>query len=80
MSQDQILCISYFDQVIGPNMLYCSEPLLGTIGAPDLGRILEFNEEEGTFIFAAHKYQTLNHIFYIDSLSSRMKLLMFLNI
>ncbi|MHA2393932.1 MAG: ADP-ribosylation factor-like protein [Promethearchaeota archaeon] len=71
MSQDQILCISYFDQVIGPNMLYCSEPLHGTIGAPDLGRILEFNEEEGTFIFAAHKYQTLNHIFYIDSQLAR---------
>lgn len=71
MSQNQILCISYFDQVIGPNMLYCSEPLLGTIGAPDLGRILEFNDEEGTFIFAAHKYQTLNHIFYIDSQLAR---------
>lgn len=34
---------------------------------PDLGRILEFTEEEGTFIFTFRKYQTINHIFYIDS-------------
>jgi hypothetical protein len=34
---------------------------------PNLGRILEFQDEEGTFIFAYRKYQTINHIFYIDS-------------
>ena len=71
MSQDQILCISYFDQVIGPSNLYCSEPLIETVGAPDLGKILEFNDEEGTFIFAYRKYQTVNHIFYIDSRMAR---------
>jgi GTPase SAR1 family protein len=71
MSQDQILCVSYFDQVIGPNTLYCSESLIDAVGAPDLGRVLEFNDEEGTFIFAARKYQTLNHIFYIDSTLAR---------
>ncbi|MHA2121650.1 MAG: ADP-ribosylation factor-like protein [Promethearchaeota archaeon] len=71
MSQDQILCVSYFDQVIGPNTLYCSESMIDAIGAPDLGRVLEFNDEEGTFIFAARKYQTLNHIFYIDSTLAR---------
>ncbi len=67
MSQDQILCVSYFDQVIGPSKLYCNEPLTDIVGAPDLDRILEFNEEEGTFIFAYRKYQTVNHLFYIDS-------------
>ena len=71
MSQDQILCISYFDHIIGPNTLYCSEPLLNSIETPDLGRILEFNEEPGTFIFAYRKYQTVNHIFYIDSKLAR---------
>ena len=67
MSQDQILCISYFDQVIGPSKLYCREPLKDVVGAPDLDRILEFNDEEGTFIFAYRKYQTVNHLFYLDS-------------
>jgi len=67
MSRDQILCISYFDQVIGPSTLYCSEALQDISETPELGRILEFNEEEGTFIFAYRKYQTVNHIFYIDS-------------
>ncbi|MHA2397617.1 MAG: ADP-ribosylation factor-like protein [Promethearchaeota archaeon] len=71
MSQDQILCVSYFDQVIGPNTLYSSEPLADAIGAPDLGKVLEFNDEEGTFIFAARKYQTLNHIFFIDTSLAR---------
>ncbi|MFX1365446.1 MAG: hypothetical protein ACFFCE_08505 [Promethearchaeota archaeon] len=67
MSQNQILCVTYFDQVIGPSFLYSSEPLIESIDIPDINRILEFNEEEGTFIFAYRKYQTVNHIFYIDS-------------
>lgn len=71
MSQDQILCVSYFDQVIGPSKLYCSESLADVVGAPDLDRILEFVEEEDTFIFAYRKYQTLNHLFYIDSKFAR---------
>ncbi|MFW9877800.1 MAG: ADP-ribosylation factor-like protein [Candidatus Thorarchaeota archaeon] len=71
MSQDQILSVSYFDQVIGPNVFYSSEPLEDVVGAPDLDRILEFNEEEGTFIFAYRKYQTVNHLFYIDSRFAR---------
>ncbi len=71
MSQDQILSISYFDQVIGPNMFYSSEPLENVVGAPDLDRILEFNDEEGTFIFAYRKYQTVNHLFYIESKFAR---------
>ncbi len=64
---EQILCVSYFDQVIGPNLFYCSEENLEGPEYPDLGRILEFNESEGSFIFAFRKYQTLNHIFFIDS-------------
>jgi len=71
MSLDQILCVSYFDQVIGPSKLYCSELLTDVIGAPDLDRILEFNDEEGTFIFDYRKYQTVNHLFYIDSKIAR---------
>jgi len=67
MSKDQILCISYFDQVMGPSILYSSEPLSESLNAPDITRILEFNDEEGTFIFAYRKYQTVNHLFYIDS-------------
>lgn len=71
MSQDQILSIAYFDQIIGPNIFYSSEPLEDVVGAPDLDRILEFNEEEGTFIFAYRKFQTVNHLFYIDSKFAR---------
>jgi len=71
MSQDQILSVSYFDQVIGPNIFYSSEPMEDVVGAPDLDRILEFVEEEGPFIFAARKYQTVNHLFYIDSKFAR---------
>jgi GTPase SAR1 family protein len=67
MTQNQILCITYFDQIIGPNTLYSSEPLSETTDTPDINRILEFNEEEGTFIFAYRKFQTVNHIFYVDS-------------
>ncbi len=71
MTQDQILCVSYFDQIIGPNLLYANERLSEITGTPDLGRILEFNDEEGTFIFAYRKFQTVNHIFYIDSQFAR---------
>ncbi len=63
----RLLCISYFDEIIGPNLFYCNEVLTGASNLPDLGRILEFQTEVGTFIFAFRKYQTLNHIFYIDS-------------
>ncbi|MHA1491251.1 MAG: ADP-ribosylation factor-like protein [Promethearchaeota archaeon] len=68
--KEQILCISYFDQVIGPSLFYSSEDNLDS-DLPDINRILEFNEEEGTFIFAFRKYQTINHLFYIDSRIAR---------
>ncbi|KKK41504.1 hypothetical protein LCGC14_0491870 [marine sediment metagenome] len=71
MPIEQVLCIKYFDQVQGPSTLYC-EPLMDNIvGAPDLDKVLEFNDEEGTFIFAYRKYQTVNSIFYIDSKLAR---------
>jgi GTPase SAR1 family protein len=64
--KEEILCISYFDQIIGPNQFYCKEPINDT-EYPNLNRILEFNEEPGSFIFAFRKYQTVNHIFNIPS-------------
>lgn len=70
MPDESILCLSYFDTVLGPNTFYCNTPLT-TNEHPDLGRILEFQDEEGTFIFAYRKYQTINHIFYIDSKIAR---------
>jgi len=66
MSKDSILCVTYFDTVLGPNTLYCNSTL-NTKEHPDLGRILEFSDEEGNFVFTFRKYQTINHIFYIDS-------------
>ena len=65
MANEVILCISYFDTTLGPTTLYCSSPL-NKQEHPDLGKILEFTEE-GTFIFTFRKFQTINHIFYIDS-------------
>ena len=65
-SSPNILALSYFDSILGPNLLYSSSPL-NLQEHPDLSRILEFTEEEGSFIFTFRKYQTINHIFYIDS-------------
>jgi len=66
MSKDSILCVSYFDTILGPNTLYCNSTL-NSKEHPDLGRILEFTDDEGNFVFTFRKYQTINHIFYIDS-------------
>jgi len=68
--KEEILCISYFDQIIGPNQFYCQESL-DDIEHPNLNRILEFNDEPGSFIFAFRKYQTVNHIFNIPSKYAR---------
>jgi len=68
MTNEEILCLSYFDTIIGPNIFYCSNnSSKDELEYPDLRRILEFNEEEGTFIFAFRKYQTVNYLFYMDS-------------
>jgi len=66
MPKEVILALSYFDSILGPNLLYSSSSL-NPKEHPDLGRILEFTDEEGNFIFTFRKYQTINHIFYIDS-------------
>ncbi len=70
MPTNEILCISYFDQVVGPTVFYCHDEL-DNFEHPDLGTILEFLTVEGTFIFAFRKFQTVNHLFYIESKSSR---------
>jgi len=54
MSKDSILCVSYFDTILGPNTLYCN-CTLNTKEHPDLGRILEFSDEEGSFVFTFRK-------------------------
>lgn len=66
VSSESILCLSYFDSIIGPSIFYSSSPI-DKKEHPDIGRILEFQETEGSFIFSYRKYQTINHIFYIDS-------------
>jgi GTPase SAR1 family protein len=66
VSNESILCLSYFDSIIGPTIFYSSSPI-DKKEHPDIGRILEFQEHEGSFIFSYRKYQTVNHIFYIDS-------------
>ena len=70
VSNESILCLSYFDSIIGPSIFYCSSSI-DEKEHPDLGRILEFQEREGSFIFSYRKYQTINHIFYIDSKLAR---------
>ncbi len=61
-----ILCLSFFDSILGPTIFYSSSPI-GDNDYPDIGKILEFQDREGEFIFAHRKYQTINYIFYIDS-------------
>ncbi|MEJ2277582.1 MAG: hypothetical protein P8Y70_07520, partial [Candidatus Lokiarchaeota archaeon] len=68
---EQILCISYFDEVLGPNIFYCGNAQLNDIDHPDLGRILEFQEGIGAFIFSFRKYQLISHLFYIESKKAR---------
>ncbi|MGQ4874647.1 MAG: ADP-ribosylation factor-like protein [Promethearchaeia archaeon] len=69
--REQIICLTYFDQIIGPNKFYCTEELKDPTEEPDLEKIMEFNDQEGTFIFAFRKYQTINHIFSIESEKAR---------
>ena len=67
----EILCISYFDEIYGPSTFYCNVPSLDDPDYPDLKRILDFNDEEGSFIFAFKNYQTINHLFYNKSYLAR---------
>jgi hypothetical protein len=60
----EVLCISYFSPVLGPQIFYCNDPEIFKYKHPELEKILEFNDNEGSFIFAGLKYQTSNFIFY----------------
>ncbi|MHA1196410.1 MAG: GTPase domain-containing protein [Promethearchaeota archaeon] len=64
--KNHILCLSYFDNIMGPTIFYCSSPVIPG-EHPNIGKILEFQDQEGSFIFAHRKYQTINYVFYIDS-------------
>jgi len=78
MLEEKYLCISYFDEKIGPNILYCKPQKPDDIDFPDLTKLLEFNDTPGTFLFAFRRYQSINHIFYIKSKMARggMEMLM----
>ncbi|TFF98565.1 MAG: hypothetical protein EU547_01210 [Promethearchaeota archaeon] len=67
MAVNEYLCISYFDNIIGPNTFYCNEDLSKDPESPNLGRILEFAEDKSTFILASQNFYTVNHIFFIES-------------
>ena len=68
---NEILCINYFDYLIGPSTFYCNESLEDNPDYPDLNKILDFNEEEGSFIFSYRKFQTINHLFFMQSDAAR---------
>ncbi|TXT58510.1 MAG: putative Small GTP-binding domain protein, Arf-domain signature [Promethearchaeota archaeon] len=63
----EVLCISYFSSILGPRVVYCTNPEIANYKHPDLEKILEFNDKPGSFIFAGLKYQTNNFLFYIDT-------------
>jgi GTPase SAR1 family protein len=63
---NQILCLSFFDSILGPTTFYSSTPLIPE-DHPDLTKILEFQDQEGSFIFTHRHFQTINHVFYINS-------------
>jgi hypothetical protein len=65
-TEKEILYISYFDQILGPNQFYC-ETTLDDFDHSKLNRILEFTDEPGSYIVAFHKYRTINFIFFIKS-------------
>ena len=65
---DDNLAISYFDQVIGPRIFYCSNR--NCFNDFDLFGFLDVLEP-GTFIFAFQNFHTINHIFSIDSEHAR---------
>ncbi|MFX1276280.1 MAG: ADP-ribosylation factor-like protein [Promethearchaeota archaeon] len=64
---EELLVLSYFDEIYGPSIFYCNVPSLNDPDYPNLTRVLDFNDDEGTFIFAFRKYQSLNHLFYNET-------------
>ena len=69
--REKFLVISYFDNRIGPNILYSNSDVSNIYGFPDLSRILEFSEDDGIFMFSFRKFQTINMIFNIRSDTAR---------
>lgn len=59
---NSLLVLSYFDRIRGPSILYCEE----TFDHFELRNVLDVLES-GTFIFAFRNYQTINHIFHVES-------------
>ena len=70
---EEYLCISYFNQIVGPSLLYCNESLSDIYGVPNIDSILGFCDEEDTILFSFRRFQTINHIFTIDSNYARGK-------
>ena len=64
------LVISYFDQVMGPSILYCNKDL-NEIQHIELNKLLDFKSRESCIILANDKYQTINFSFLIKSEDSR---------
>jgi len=64
------LVISYFDQVMGPSILYCNKEI-NEIQHIELNKLLDFNSRENCIILANDKYQTINYSFLIKSEDSR---------
>lgn len=64
---EKFLIISYFDMIIGPNILFSKSDISNIYGFPEISKILEFSETEGAFIFSFRKFQTINRIFYMES-------------
>ena len=64
------LVISYFDQVMGPSILYCNKEI-NEIKHIELNKLLDFNSRENCIILANDKYQTINYSFLIKSEDSR---------
>jgi len=71
MLEEKYLCVSYFDENIGPNLLLSRPTKPYHNDFPDLNRILEFSENPGSFLFAFRRYQSINYIFYMDSKIAR---------
>jgi len=59
---NSLLVLSYFDRIRGPSILYCEE----SFEHFELRNVLDVLES-GTFIFAFRNYQTVNHIFHLES-------------
>lgn len=53
--------------IIGPNILYSSSDISNIHGFPNLSKILDFSEDESTFLFSFRKFQTINTTFYMRS-------------